>query len=117
MNPITRAMTQVLLDHHREVCHRPDGTVPDHKDCVITYGDLCQRAGVPFLTQNPGQFLCEIADWCAARGYPPLNALAVMKDGKVPGFNYDKATGCSLANWPAEAQSCVAFRGYPENPD
>lgn len=117
MRPESRAMAQVLLDHHREVCVRPDATVPDFRSCVITYGDLCRRAGVPFLTQNPGLFLAEIADWCSARAYPPLNALAVNAETVVPGDNYDKAAGCSLASWPAEVQSCVAFRGYPENPD
>jgi hypothetical protein len=106
-------MGRVLLDHHRHRCVRADGSIPARNDCLITYGDLCSQARVPHFTRCPGPFLLEIAQWCAANGWPPLNALAVNRDSLMPGDNFDVAPGCSLLNWPAEVDACIASRGYP----
>ena len=108
------AMANELLAHHRHACVVPDGRSPRRDDCTLTYGDLCGRAGVPYLTRNPGPFLSEVAQWCQAHGWPPINALAVNGESGVPGDNYDVAPGCSLIRWPAEVDAVIAFRGYPE---
>jgi hypothetical protein len=77
-----RALANVLLDHHRRIC-RPRGLTPnsvgdyDLRECTVAYGHLCEMARVPFLTHAVGHFLGEIADWCHASGWPPLNSLAV----------------------------------------
>jgi hypothetical protein len=110
------AMFQELLDHHRLVCVRADGTSPPRSACVISYGELCSRAGVPHLTRYPGRFLQEIAECCAANHWPPINSLAINAEEGHPGSHYDVAPGCSLLNWPAEVDECIAFRGYPERP-
>jgi hypothetical protein len=107
-------MRHVLLEHHRNHCVRADGSIPPRNDCLITYGDLCSQAGVPHVTRSPGTFLLEIAEWCATKSWPPLNALAVNADSLMPGDNYNVAPGCSLLNWPAEVDACIAFRSYPE---
>lgn len=114
MKPESRTMGQVLLDHHRSHCVRHDGTIPPCDSCLITYGQLCAEAGVPHITRTPGPFLLEIAQWCASKGWPPLNALAVNAESRMPGDNYDLAPGCSLLNWPEEVDSCIRFRGYPQ---
>jgi hypothetical protein len=108
------AMANKLLAHHRHACIRSDGQLPQRDDCTLTYGDLCSRAGVPYLTRNPGPFLLEVAHWCQARGWPPINALAVNGETGVPGDNYNLAPGCSLLQWPNEVDTVIAFRGYSE---
>jgi len=32
----------------------------------------------------------------------------------MPGEGYNTAPGCSLLNWAAEVEKCIAFEGYPE---
>lgn len=103
-----------LLEHHRFMC--PTGN-ENYKLCTIGYLRLCANAGVPALYRRCGEFLLEIAEWCAAqvpKPWPPLNALAVNEDEKRPGDHYDLAPGCSLLTWPEEVQAAIAFRGYPE---
>ena len=114
MKPESIAMGQVLLDHHRDhCCIRADGTLPPRKCCLITYKDLCSQAKVPDLTQKPGLFLSEVAEWCVTNGWPPLPALAVNAESGIPGDNYDGAPGCNILNWDQEADLCIAFRDYP----
>jgi hypothetical protein len=103
------AIANVLLKHHEALSERRS-----FDSCLITYGKLCERAGVPWLTQNPGPFLCDIAEWCEANGWPPINALAVRADSRMPGEGYDKAPGCSLADWAREAEACIRFQEYPD---
>ena len=114
MTPIAEALCNALLDHHRNVCtphgHRP----PIVEHCVIAYGDLCDHAGYPDMTRRVGRFLQEVADWCNANEWPPLNSLAVNGESNVPGDNYDAAPGCSIINWEEEARACILFEGYPE---
>ena len=57
MRPESIVLFQALLDHHRLVCLREDGTSRPRRECVIAYGGLCSRAGVPHLTRYPGRFL------------------------------------------------------------
>ena len=33
---------------------------------------------------------------------------------RIPGDSYDVARGCSIINWPREAEACIVFEGYPE---
>ena len=113
MRPESIALGQVLLDHHRHNCIRPDGSLPPRDACLITYGVLCSQAGVPHLTQKPGLFLSEIADWCVKNEWPPINALAVNEQSRMPGDNYDVAPGCHLFDWPQEVDRCIAWRQYP----
>jgi hypothetical protein len=110
------SMFQELLDHHRLVCVRADGTSPPRSACVISYGELCSRAGVPHLTRYPGRFLQEIAECCHENHWPPINSLAINAEEGHPGSHYDVAPGCSLLNWPAEVDASIAFLGYPDRP-
>jgi hypothetical protein len=70
----------VLLAHHRTI-RQARTTTTITPDNMLTYGDLCRDAGLDFLTRRVGHFLCQIAEWCATKGLPPLNSLAV--NGRV----------------------------------
>lgn len=116
-----RVLTKELLRHHEHACQQfgihkskevTDGMIDRS---VIPYGVLCDRAGMPFLTHVAGKFLGEIAEWCYKNEWPPLNALAVRKDTKMPGGGYDRATGCSLRKWTEEVRRCIAFGRYPSS--
>lgn len=114
MTPEARALAQALLDHHRLICRPRRGAQPSVDSCVITYALVCERAGVPHLTRSVGQFLREVAQWCDENGWPPINALAVNRDTRMPGEGYDGAPGCSLLAWSGEAQAAIEFSGYPD---
>ena len=77
---------------------------------VISYVNLCDRAGMPELTRICGPFLGEIAEWCEERGWPLLNALAVQQDSGIPGEGYS-----DILTWPEEVRECIAFDGYPDS--
>jgi len=109
-----RALAQALLDHHKQVCRPRRGRHVSVESCVIAYSLLCERAGVPFLTHSVGSFLREVADWCYANDWPPINALAVNRYTGMPGEGYDGAPGCSLLRWPDEVRACIEFDGYPD---
>jgi hypothetical protein len=32
----------------------------------------------------------------------------------MPGDNFEVAPGCSLLDWPAQAQACIDFTGHPD---
>lgn len=113
MGPEARALAQVLLDHHRAVCRSQDKR-PSVNRALITYGHMCELAGLEELTRASGRFLQEVAEWCQAHGWPPLNALAVNKDSRMPGSGYDQAPGCDLLEWPGQVAACIAFDGYPD---
>ncbi|MHC5537656.1 hypothetical protein ACYOEI_05430 [Singulisphaera rosea] len=108
------ALFQELLDHHRLVCARDDGTSPPRSQCIIAYLELCTRARVPHLARYPGKFLQEIAEYCATNGWPPINSLAINAEEGHPGSHYDLAPGCNLLTWPDEVDACIRFRGYLE---
>jgi hypothetical protein len=82
--------------------------------CLIPYGTLCDRAGVPYLTRGVGNFLREVAEWCHDNDWPPINSLAVNHDSLMPGEGYDLAPGCSLLHWPDQVKACITFTGYPD---
>jgi hypothetical protein len=111
MSPEARKLGQALLDHHRSVCR---SKIPNLEFCLISYGELCEQAGLSNLKSNVGNFLREVARWCHDNGWPPLNALAVNHETRRPGRGYDGAPGCSLAHWQDEATACIHFAGYPD---
>ena len=113
MSPEAQKLAQALLDHHRKVCRSRVAELTSPDSCVITYSDLCERAGLAHLKATVGKYLREIAEWCQANGWPPLNALAVNHDTGRPGHGYDNAPGCSLERWEDEATACIRFAGYP----
>jgi hypothetical protein len=111
MTPIAIALTQELLDHHRHVCQPGRAIDP----CLITYGDLCDRAGHSQVLRSVGRFLLETAGWCAAHKHPPINALAVNAESRMPGDSYDVAPGCNLLSWPDEVRACIDHMDYPDH--
>ncbi len=111
MTAEARALAQALLRHHRQVCRGSGDRSVDA--CVIPYGLLCERAGLQYLTHSIGHFLREVAEWCHANGWPPINALAVSKESRMPGEGYNAAPGCSLVRWAEEVTACIEFGGYP----
>jgi hypothetical protein len=113
MTPEAQKLAQALFKHHRTVCRLQSGEPPGVDLCVITYGDLCERAGLPHLKATVGKYLREIAEWCQASGWPPLNALAVNHDTGRPGRGYNCAPGCSLERWESELAACIKFADYP----
>ena len=113
MDAEARALAKVLLAHHRAVCWPKRGTQPSIESCLITYGVPCDRAGAPHLQRSVGGFLAQVAGWCEKNGWPPINALAVNKELRMPGGGYDGAPGCSLLNWPAEVRAAIDCENYP----
>ena len=120
MTAEAEALANVLLRCHDEYCRAFQGTsaerITDHmvEQSVIFYGNLCERAGLPFLTHGVGRFLGEIAEWCEENGWPPLNALAVNRATGMPGEGYDGAAGSDLLHWPQQVRACMVFAGYPD---
>ncbi|MGH7826399.1 MAG: hypothetical protein ACREQ7_14645 [Candidatus Binatia bacterium] len=113
MSPQARALAQALLDHHKRL-RAALGENPAVDSCVLAYGDLCERAGVPQIKHRVGKFLREIADWCDENGWPPLNSLAVNHNTRKPGHGYDTAPGCNLEHWPEQMVACIYFSDYPD---
>jgi hypothetical protein len=114
-----RVLARELLRRHEQICRQlgvsaakdvTDGMIDRS---VISYGILCDRAGVPFLTHSVGWFLEEIAEWCAGNSWPLLNALAVNSETRMPGDGYEGAAGGSLSTWAEEVKKCIAFECYP----
>ena len=111
-----------LLKYHREVCwpvhtQAERLTSGDVRRLCLRYGSLCDRAGAPYLTRNAGAYLHEIAVWCDAQGWPPINALVVNETGLpggTVGTGYDAAPGGGFAVWPEQVRRAIVFRGYPE---
>ena len=113
MSPEAQKLAQALLDH-RKVCGLQRQAGPSVDSCLITYGDLCERAGLPHLKPAVGRYLREVAQWCRDNGWPPLNALAVNHDTKTPGRGYDRAPGCNRETWRDEVAAAINFSGYPD---
>lgn len=113
MRSESRSLVQALLDHHRKaVAAAQPGRRLQVDRYTIRYGMLCDRANVPHLTRGVGPFLQEVAMWCQANGYPPINALAVNETG-MPGDGYDGAGECEIVKWPEQVEACIRFAGYP----
>ena len=107
---------ELLLLHRTTTAKHPPGKHVIPGQHTIAYGELCARAGVPHLTRVVGGFLLEIAEWCQAAGFPPLNSLAVNSESGMPGDSYDGAGGFAIIDWPADVDACIRFRGYPAMP-
>lgn len=120
LSKVATALSEILFDHHRSATalHPPGQKQFSIKKYLISYGELCERAGVPHLTRDVGTYLGEVADWCAARGWPAINSLAVQADSRMPGVGYDGAGDglCSLVNWEEEVTQCIRFSKYHEVP-
>jgi hypothetical protein len=114
VSPEARAAAHVLLDHHRRFCRSRSAESSNFDLCLISYGELCERAGISHLKPTLGKFLREIAQWCHENGWPPLNSLAVNHETRMPGHGYDQAPGCSLIHWREEVEASIEFDGYPE---
>jgi len=117
MRAEAKALLKELLCHHRVVTKQD----PLEKNLIISqylifYGVLCSRIGAPWLTLRIGSFLMEIAEWCAAMGYPALNALAVNHETGYPDSSYDGAGGFKLKDWDKEVERVIRFTSYPIDP-
>lgn len=116
MRAETVKLGQSLLAHHQATTVMlPPHTLKRliHGRYTIPYGRLCEQAGVSHVLTIVGSFLGEIADWCAAKSYPPLNSLAVKVSTGLPGDGYDGAGGFHIVNWPADVERCIRFTKYP----
>jgi hypothetical protein len=112
MTPEAKLLARALLHWRTE--HASDTTL-NSDAYLISYSDLCQCAGVPEIRPNIGAFLREIAEWCDANAWPPLNSLAVNYHTHKPGPGYDHAPGCRLKHWPDQVAACICFTGYPKS--
>jgi len=112
LSPEAAAICQVLLKHQRAMVALRRR--PPFQDCLLTYRDLCDEAGLPFLFEAVNGCLWEIAEFCAQNDWPPLNAMVVNSRTGEPHKSYDRAPGCSLKGWRDEAQRALAFLHYPD---
>lgn len=112
--PEARTLANILLEHHRFLRDHlkltPDTVQPKH---MLPYGELCTRAGMDYLTRGVGHFLPQVAQWCLSNGLPPLNAMAVNAQTKMPGDGYYAAAGSHL-DWWNDVQACIACSKYPQ---
>jgi hypothetical protein len=118
MNPLSFDLGNALLKRHREIC----GSFTGSADAVtedlikaetISYKALLIKIGAPqSLAESIGNYLGEVADWCDARSFPPVNALAINASLGMPGSGYFTAAGAS-EKWDNDVRKCIAFRGYP----
>jgi hypothetical protein len=115
MSPEARKLAQALLDHHKQVDRLQTEASAGVDSCLVTYGDLCEKAGLSHLKPKVGRFLREVAQWCHDNGWPPLNSLAVNHETRKPGRGYDGAPGCSRGRWQDEVTACINFAGYPNS--
>jgi hypothetical protein len=118
MNPLSFDLGNVLLKRHREICGSFSGTPETVKDeliqkATISYKELLMKVGAPpTLAKSVGTYLGEVADWCDARCFPPVNALAINATLGMPGTGYFTAAGAS-GKWGNDVRKCIVFRGYP----
>lgn len=112
-----QALAQALLDHHKRLRCGGVDVAKILESRLFSYGDLCERAGLPHLKPKVGKWLREIALWCHENGWPPLNALAVNHKTLRPGSGYGEAPGCNLDHWGDQVAACMGFTGYPEKVD
>ncbi len=110
-----RALAQVLLKHHRDVCRNLPADELDRALRTITYGELCQRSEEPVKPRFSGVPLGRVERWSASNSWPLLSTLVVRKDTGKPGKGYGHASG-NLSDWRSEVEVCIRFRGYPREP-
>ena len=117
MSPEARALAQALIGHQKRLRRGPVDDTKNLESRLLSYGDLCEQAGLAHLKLTVGKFLREIAEWCHENGWPPLNGLAVNHKTLRPGNGYGDAPGCSLDHWGDQVTACLEFAGYPEKVD
>jgi hypothetical protein len=117
MKPVASAICDQLLQHQRNIREAiaGDQLSCSNRECLISYGELCQRAGYPQVTESVGAHLQQIADWCRENGWPPLNALAVNASTGMPGDGYNIPLNCDSSRWWEQANAALLFEGYPEH--
>jgi hypothetical protein len=118
MNPLSFDLGNALLVRHQRLCKGFTGsaeTVPDEliRKATIAYKPLLLSIGAPgSLAEGIGTYLGEVAEWCDARGLPPINALAINGELGMPGTGYFLAAGAT-ANWEIDVRKCIACKNYP----
>jgi len=117
VSPEAGALAQELLDHHKRFGRAPTNNGTNLESRLLSYGDLCERAGLAHLKPMVGKWLREIALWCHENGWPLLNALAVNYKTLRPGCGYGDAPGCSSDRWRDQVTACMRFKGYPGKVD
>jgi hypothetical protein len=113
MKSASRRYLQSLLDRRQEMIQLigPDRTAAEY---CLTYGELCHRAGFPSTYARCCRWhLFEVAEFCAAQGWPPINSWAVSARTLVPGGGYEGAGECTFQTWEDDVLACVHFAGYP----
>jgi len=120
MKPESAVVLEELKKHVRKVVATLSLDIAATADlfpagCLISYGVLCERIGAPFLTQSAGHFLYEVAGACAEKDWPPLHALVVNAQTKMPGPRFAGAPGSSFESWIADIKRCLEYRFDPEN--
>ena len=81
------------------------------------YGNLCERAGVPFLTHGVGRFLGEYClSGVGKTGWPPAQfARRKPGDRKCRESDMTLLPGSRSAPfWPEQVRQCIVFGGYPK---
>jgi hypothetical protein len=104
MYPTAKAFVGVLLKHHANLHrHEPKADLEDWK---MTYGELCQEAGMG-CPSGAGWFLGHIHARCKENHLAPLNALVVNAESREPGDNYPERD-----KWKAHIRKCIV-ETYP----
>jgi hypothetical protein len=116
MTPFARAIGDALLKRHKELCSTIDAPLSKITDamireCTIAYLPLCEKVGAADLARSVGKPLTELAAWCEAHGFPPVYALAVDGQTRVPSPNYYEAPSCR--DWPSDVRKCIVYKNYP----
>jgi len=113
LSVISQKLYEALLEHHSRVRINHEITDTQIDRHLITYGRLCEDAGLPAsMAIGIGKFLGEIAEYCSTLDCPPINALAVNSESRMPGDNYDLAEGCSILQWPDQVKAVLLCHGY-----
>ena len=118
MNPLSVDLANALLARHQHICLSFTGDAEAVSEelirkATIAYKSLLLKVGAPeSLAESIGWYLEEVAQWCDARGLPPINTLAVNASLGMPGPGYFTAPG-STANWGNDVRRCIACKSYP----
>lgn len=113
MTPHARALVNSLLVQHRSSTQtHPPGLRPVVGHYVIRYSVLCAAAGVPHVADAKAPLLLEVAEWCLARKFPPIQSLAIGEAG-IPIASYGVAADPETEEWLRQLDACIRFEGYP----
>jgi len=118
MNPLSIDLGNALLARHQSLCASYAGSPDDITDDLIrkvttSYKSLLTTIGAPeSLAESIGNYLGEVAEWCDAKGLPPVNALAINAQLGMPGTGYFMAAGAS-EKWDNDVRRCIACKRYP----